>query len=83
MYYYINKKIKEMKEGDIKSIKEGLNNHITDTNKKIDKLDRKIEKMDSKIDGNFKHLNIRLDHFFSFNRQQSVSKEKTQKEGFK
>ena len=35
----------------LKHIKESLNNHITDTNKKIDKLDAKIEKNTDTLEG--------------------------------
>ena len=60
---------------NINDIKENLSNHVTDTNKKIDKLDIKIDRLDTKIDqlktdmhkefsDNFRHINSRLDELF-------------------
>ena len=49
----LGKEINHLKEGlgkDIAHIKENLANHITDTNKKIDKLDSKIEKTTDKLE---------------------------------
>ena len=34
----------------VEPIDKNLNNHVTDTNKKIDKIDNKLEKLDSKVD---------------------------------
>ena len=54
-----NDKIEPIKK-DMSHIKKDLNNHITDTNKKIDKLDTKIDskfdKLDTKIDSKFDKL---------------------------
>ena len=43
-------------ETDIGHIKENLNNHITDTNKKIDELKEEFKKLDSKLDNRFDNL---------------------------
>ena len=73
IFFYLRK--------DTKSIKENLNNHVTDTDKKIDKLDIKIDKLDTKIgnidtklDTKFDRLNSRLDKVFNNSKNTSVSK---------
>ena len=45
---------------DIKHIKEQLGNHITDTNKKIDKLDAKIENKTDKLEAGQKQFEKEL-----------------------
>ena len=62
-------------------IEKHLTNHVTGTERKIEKLDSKIDQFKTethkKLDDNFKHINTRLDSFISFNRQQNnVSKRK-------
>ena len=47
-YLKINNKF-DLLGKDISHIKENLNNHITDTNKKIDKLDTKVESVQAEL----------------------------------
>ena len=57
VFFYLRK--------DIKAIKEDLHNHVTDTDKKIDKLDVKIDtkinQLDVKIDKKIDQLDIKID----------------------
>ena len=46
---------------DIRPIKEILNNHITDTNKKIDKLDSRIDKLETELKAGQSKLESKLD----------------------
>ena len=49
----------------IKPIETALNNHLSDTNKKIEKLDQKIDTLDKKIDDRFDKLNGRFDNLYN------------------
>ena len=52
---------------DLKPIKLSLENHVTDTNKKIDKLDSRIDKLETELKAGQKALNSKfdkiMDHF--------------------
>ena len=60
----------------MRGIEKHLTNHVTGTERKIEKLDSKIDQFKqethNKLDDNFKHLNIRLDSVFSFNRPKNI-----------
>ena len=45
-----DKNTRELLRAGLEPIKEQLSNHVTDTDKKIDKLDRRIDKLDRKMD---------------------------------
>ena len=79
------KKDNKISQNDIANIKENLTNHVTDTDKKIDKLDTKIDKLDAKLDTkidkidtkldtNFNRLNQRLDQAFGHSNKDNISK---------
>ena len=46
---------------DLDHIKLLLSNHITGTDKKIDKLDSKIDKLDAKVENNINRLDSKID----------------------
>ena len=81
IYIYLNK--------DIKIIKKDLNNHVTGTEKKIEKLTENLnqlskeinkdinrlkDNMSEKLDTNFNRLNERLDKAFGSSNRDNVSK---------
>ena len=52
---------------DIRPIKESLNNHITDTNKKIDKLDSRIDRLETELKAGQSKLESKLDKLLERN----------------
>ena len=68
VFLYLRQDIKAIKEffgKDVKSIKENLNNHVTDTNKKIDDLRKDMKEQFNKI--NSKIDQLKTDMHNSFN----------------
>ena len=46
---------------DMRHIRKDLDNHITDTNKKIDKLDNRIDKLENNIKTDLRDINSKID----------------------
>ena len=64
LFYILFRHKFELLSKDNKHIKETLSNHITDTNKKIEKVDSKIDKLDSKFDSKIDKLDSKFDSKF-------------------
>lgn len=58
---------------DIKSIKENLTNHVTDTNKRIDNFDKRFDNIDLKIDQKIDQLRTEMNAKFDSNLSQIIS----------
>ena len=65
IFFYLRK--------DIKTIKENLTNHVTDTNKKIANFDNRFDKIDSKIDLKIDQLRTEINAKFDSHLSQILS----------
>ena len=60
-FLWLNRELKIIQNQELRVIKESLTNHITGTDKKIDKLDTKIDKLGERLDTKIDKLGERLD----------------------